>query len=187
MLERISESVLVPARLTLLMWGVFFFEISWSVSFSFLGILPRDLFGLIGIVASPLLHGSWWHLVSNTIPFLFLGATLYFFYPRIANKIFFYCYFLTGVLVWLFGRYSLHIGASGVIYGLAFFLIFFGFFRKDFKSLVISTVVIILYGSLFYGLLPSEPNVSYESHLYGALVGLLTAMIYGRRPVRVEY
>jgi membrane associated rhomboid family serine protease len=187
MLERISESVLVPARLTLLMWGVFFFEVSWGIDFSFLGILPRDLFGLIGIIASPLLHGSWWHIASNTVPFLFLGTTLFFFYPRIANKIFFYCYFATGILVWLFGRPSLHIGASGVIYGLAFFLIFFGFFRKDFRSLLISTVIIIFYGSLFYGLLPTEPNVSYESHLYGALVGFGAAMIYGRRLGRAGY
>lgn len=181
MLERFSDSVTVPARLTLLMWGVFFFEISWGISFNFLGILPRDLFGMIGIVVSPVLHGSWLHLISNTIPFLFLGTTLFFFYPRIANKVFFLCYFITGILVWLFGRFSLHIGASGVIYGLAFFLIFFGFFRKDFRSLLISSVTILLYGSLFYGLLPTEPNVSYESHMYGALVGLGTAMLYGRR------
>lgn len=184
MLERLSDSVLVPARLTLLMWGVFFFEISWGYSFSFLGIYPREIFGLIGVVTAPLIHGSWWHLVSNTIPFLFLGSTIFFFYPRIASKVFFYCYFATGFLVWLFGRESLHIGASGVIYGLAFFLIFFGFFRKDFRSLLISTLVILLYGSLFYGLLPNDPLVSWESHLYGAFVGLTTAMVYGRQASR---
>lgn len=187
MLERISESIIVPARLTLLMWGVFFFEITWGFDFSFLGILPRDWFGLIGVVAAPLVHGSWWHLASNTVPFLFLGTCIFFFYPRIANKVFFYCYFLTGILVWLFGRSSLHIGASGVIYGMAFFLIFFGFFRKDFRSLLISTIIILFYGSLFHGLLPSAPNVSYESHLYGAFIGLCTAMVYGRRPQRAEY
>jgi membrane associated rhomboid family serine protease len=110
-----------------------------------------------------------------------LGTTLFFFYPQIANRVFFYCYFLTGALVWLLGSSNLHIGASGVIYGLAFFLIFYGFFKRDFQSLVISIFIVVLYGSLFYGLVPTRPGISYESHIYGALTGFLMAVAYGKK------
>jgi membrane associated rhomboid family serine protease len=80
-------------------------------------------------------------------------------------------------MVWLFGRSnSSHIGASGVVYGLAFFLIFFGIFRRDFTSMLISIIVIMLYGGVIYGVLPTDPRVSWESHFAGALVGIYTAI-----------
>lgn len=116
------------------------------------------------------------HLISNTFPVLFLGATLFFFYERIGGVVFFRCYFITNVLVWIFSpRVSYHIGASGLVYGLSAFLIFFGLLRKDFMSLLISIVVTIFYGGIFYGVLPIDPRISWESHLAGALVGIITA------------
>jgi membrane associated rhomboid family serine protease len=102
------------------------------------------------------------------------------FYPLIASRVFLSCYFITGILVWCFARPTFHIGASGLIYGLASFLMFYGLFRKDFKSLLISIIIVLLYGSIFYGVLPSQPNVSWESHLMGALVGLGNAIWVGR-------
>lgn len=179
MLDKLSRSVTIPARLAILMWAVFFLEVSWYIDMSYLGVLPRTIPGLIGIICSPVLHGNLWHLSSNTFPLLFLGTALYFFYDRIADQVFFNCYFLTGILVWIFGRPTIHIGASGVIYGLAFFLIFFGFFKKDLGSLFISIVVLLMYGGLFYGLLPMQPGVSWESHLLGGLVGFIMALKYG--------
>jgi membrane associated rhomboid family serine protease len=107
---------------------------------------------------------------------LFLGTVLFFFYERIGAVVFFRAFFWTNVLVWLFGRNSNHIGASGVVYGLAFFLIFFGIFRRDFTSMMISVVVIMLYGGVIYGVLPTDPRVSWESHFAGALVGIYTAI-----------
>lgn len=184
MFERLSKSFTVPARLVFLMWAVFFIEITWLMDFSFLGIIPRTLYGLWGIFCSPMLHGSFWHLSSNTLPLLFLGTALYFFYDHIADQVFLNCYFLTGFLVWLFGRPTIHIGASGLIYGLAFFLMFFGFFKKDFRSLFISAIVLFMYGGLFYGILPNQPGVSWESHLLGGVVGFIMAIMYGRTPSR---
>lgn len=179
MFAKLSRSLIVPARLGLLMWAVFFLEITFIMDFSFLGIFPRTIFGMWGIFCSPVLHGSFWHLTSNTIPLLFLGTTLYFFYERVADKVFFNCYFLTGLMVWVFGRQTIHIGASGLIYGLAFFLMFIGFFQKDFRSIFISAIVLFMYGGLFYGLLPNQPGVSWESHLIGGITGFLMAVIYG--------
>ncbi|HYC83715.1 MAG TPA: rhomboid family intramembrane serine protease [Chryseosolibacter sp.] len=170
-------SAVIPFRLVFLMWGVFFLEALLSFPTVLFGIIPRTGIGLIGILTAPLLHGSLDHLLSNTLPLLFLGSVLFFFYYPIGATVFFRSYFWTNVMVWLFGRSdSSHIGASGVVYGLAFFLIFFGIFRRDFLSIVISVVVILLYGGVMYGVLPTDPRVSWESHFAGALVGIYTAI-----------
>jgi len=159
------------------MWAAFYVEFFWGWPLHYFGIRPRTLDGLIGIFTAPMLHGGLNHLISNTIPLLFLGTVLFFFYERIAGIVFFRAYFWTNVLVWIFGRpASNHIGASGVVYGLAFFLIFFGIFRRDFTSIVISVVVILMYGGVVYGVLPFDPQISWESHLAGALVGIYTAV-----------
>jgi len=175
-MQNISSSIVVPARLIMLMWAILLFEYTYRIDFALFGIWPRTIRGLIGIVTAPMLHGGIRHLASNTIPLLFLGTMLYMFYDRIANRVFLQCYFLTGVLVWIFGRSAFHIGASGLIYGLASFLVFFGIFRQDFKSLLISLIIMVIYGSLFYGVLPSQPGVSWESHLLGGIVGFFSAV-----------
>jgi membrane associated rhomboid family serine protease len=91
-------------------------------------------------------------------------------------------FFWTNILVWMFARGNAnHLGASGLIYGLAFFLIFFGFFRRDFLSIIVSIVVLLLYGGVFWGVLPTDPVVSWESHLAGALVGISTAITFSRK------
>lgn len=167
---------MIPVRLVFLMWLSFTIEYLYGYDLGFLGILPRTFQGLIGILTAPMIHGNLTHLISNTLPLLFLGTALFFFYERIGRIVFFRCYFITNILVWLFSpRDSYHIGASGLIYGLSAFLIFFGFLRKDFMSLLISAVILVMYGSIFYGVLPLDPRVSWESHLAGAIVGIATA------------
>lgn len=174
-------SSVVPFRLVFIMWLVFTVEYYIreaypEFSFAFLGIVPRNLFGLVGILFAPLLHGDVVHLLSNTFPLLFLGATLFFFYGRIGNTVLLRCYFITNLLVWLFSpRQSIHIGASGIVYGLSAFLIFFGLLRKDLMSLMISIAVMLAYGGIFYGILPTHSMISWESHLSGALVGTVSA------------
>ena len=161
-----------------LMWLIFFIEMNLDVKLSVFGILPREPLGLIGIIFAPLLHGSLLHLVSNTIPLLFLGITLYYFYGKIAKKVFIASYFLTGILVWLFARTTFHIGASGLIYGIASFLFFSGIVRTEFRSLIISLFVVLIYGGLVWGILPSMQGISWESHLAGALVGGMAAYVF---------
>lgn len=169
-------SSVVPVRLVFLMWLSFTLDFFYGYDLSFLGIYPRSLSGLVGVFTAPMIHGSLTHLISNTLPLLFLGTALFFFYERIGRTVFFRCYFLTNLLVWLLSpRESIHIGASGLVYGLSSFLIFFGLFRKDFVSLLISVVIMLMYGGIFYGVLPLDPRVSWESHLAGALVGAFTA------------
>lgn len=169
------NSIVPPLRLAFLMWVFFAVQFFLNIDLGFLGVLPRSAWGLVGIFTAPLVHGSWNHIISNTFPLIFLGTTLFVFYNSVAVRVFVQCYLLTGLCVWIFGRNFYHIGASGLVYGLAFFLISFGFFRKDFKSLSIAIVVVVLYGGIIYGIFPSQPRVSWESHLFGALIGVGSA------------
>lgn len=174
-------SSVIPLRLVFLMWLCFFLEVNLGLPISQCGIMPRTLKGLVGIFMAPLIHGDLFHLLSNSVPLLFMGSLLFYFYNRIAAKVFFRSYFWTNILVWLFARPANHIGASGVVYGLAFFLIFFGLFRRDVLSILISVVTLILYGSVFYGILPNDPFVSWESHFGGALVGIASAITFSEK------
>ena len=167
-----------PFRVVFLMWLVFSIEHFLGIELGGLGIYPREWFGLIGVITSPLIHGSFTHIVSNTLPMIFLGGTIFYFYPKIARQIFYLSYLITGLLVWLFARQVFHIGASGLIYGLASFLIFYGFFRRDFKSLIISIIILLLYDGFLLGMLPNQLGISWESHLFGGVVGGILAYFY---------
>ena len=139
-----------------------------------LGIVPRTSKGLIGIVTSPFLHGSFRHILSNTVPLVVLLFILNHFYPQKALSVILFTVIAGGLLVWLFGRNANHIGASGLIYGLAAFLIANGFIEQKFIPLLISVAVIVLYGGLIWGILPSlRSYISWESHLFGAVTGVL--------------
>jgi len=109
------------------------------------------------------------------MPLLILSVGIFYFYWEIAWKAFAYIYLITGIWVWVAARPSYHIGASGVIYGLAFFLFFSGIFRKDPRSLALSLLVSFLYGSMVWGVLPIKEGMSWESHLFGALAGTFIA------------
>ena len=176
--EKIVYSLRAPLLFVGLLWFVKFLEVLLQFDVSLLGIYPRQAFGIIGIATSPLAHGDLPHLVSNSVPLIIMGALLLYFYPKASKKVVPLIYVVTGALVWLlaretstFGVEISHIGASGVVYGMAFFLFFGGVFRKDVKSLVVSFVVLFLYGSIVYGLSPNQEGISWESHLFGAITG----------------
>jgi len=163
------------------MWMVKFIEVAFHLSFSFLGITPLEIRGLIGIIASPFLHADWNHLMANTIPMLVLGSALYYFYSALANKVLILIVLLTGLWVWLGARESTHIGASGVVYGLAAFHLTSGIIRKEAKLMAMSLIVIFLYGSMIWGIFPEmfpHKNISWESHLSGMIAGIVLAVFY---------
>ena len=142
------------------------------------GVMPRKLSGLPGIIFSPLIHSDWKHLIDNSIPTFILSLALFYFYREISYRIFFMIYFFGGILLWIIGREAYHIGASGIIYGLATFLFTSGVIRKVINLMAISLLVVFLYGSLVWGLLPFDYQVSWEGHLTGALVGVALAFLY---------
>lgn len=143
-----------------------------------LGIRPRDIVGLIGIVTSPFIHGDIYHLASNTLPLIILMTMLFAFYARIALRVILGVVFIGGLLVWTISLGDNHIGASGLIYGMAAFLFFSGIFRRNLISIIITIVIFFLYGGLVWGVLPGKVGISWEGHLFGALAGGLLAFLY---------
>jgi len=178
-------SLLIPLAIVIIFWLIKLVENLYHLDFSTFGILPLHVNGLPGIFLSPFIHSSYSHLLSNSIPFLILTFALLYFYRNLAYRIFLLIYILSGICVWLGGRESWHIGASGIVYGLASFLFFSGAFRKDANLLTIGIIVVFLYGSMFWGIFPIKPEISWESHLWGAASGFMLAFYYRHQgPVR---
>ncbi len=142
------------------------------------GLYPRTVKGLIGIFTCPLLHGDWWHLFGNSMSLIILGGLLLFFYPKIGYKVIAWSWLSVGALVWLSGRPSYHIGASGIIYAMAAFLFLSGIIRKHYRLMAVSLIIVLFYGSMIWGVLPGQPGISWESHLSGMLSGVFLAIIY---------
>lgn len=148
------------------------------------GVLPREPMGALGILSSPWIHANWGHLLSNLAPLvIFIAASLYFYRKAFLRSIP-WMYLMTGFWVWLAGHEGSHIGASGIVYGLAAFLFFSGIFRRDTRSIALSLIIAFFYGSMVWGVLPVQPGVSWESHLFGALAG--TAFAWHFRKVGVK-
>jgi len=163
----------IPILLLLISWLIRIIEFSFDISFANHGIYPRKFDNLYGIFFSPLIHSDFNHLLSNSLPFLFLSSAIMFFYKNIAIRVIIYSWLLTGFTVWLGGRYAYHIGASGLIYAFASFLFFSGIISKDKNLIAISLLVTFVYGGLIWGILPKNGNVSWESHLFGFITGLI--------------
>ncbi len=178
-------SLLFSLIIVSVFWLVKLLENLLNLDLTEFGILPLQIEGLRGIIFSPFIHSNYDHLLSNSIPFLILSFTLFYFYRKLAYRIIFLIYLLSGLCVWLGGRDSYHIGASGIVYGLASFLFFSGVFRKDANLLTIGIIVVFLYGSMFWGIFPLKPGISWESHLWGSASGLMLALYYrDQGPVR---
>jgi membrane associated rhomboid family serine protease len=176
--KRFIYSLVFPAFFLLLMWVVKFFEISMELSFVDAGVYPRKTSGLKGILFSPLIHGDWKHLLDNSMPVFLLSLALFYFYRDIAYRIWILIYFIGGILLWGVGRQAYHIGASGLIYGLAAFLFLSGVIRRVRSLMAISLLVVFWYGGMVWGLLPFDFEVSFEAHLTGAITGVILAVIY---------
>lgn len=176
--KRFVLSLVFPAFFLLLMWLAKIFEVTMELSLVQGGVYPRKLSGLKGILFSPLIHGGWKHLVDNSLPVLFLSMALFYFYRDIAYRIWFLIYLIGGILLWSVGRQAYHIGASGLIYGLAAFLFLSGVIRRVRGLMAISLLVVFWYGGMVWGLLPIDVEVSFEAHITGALAGVLLAIVY---------
>lgn len=185
------SSIIIPIIMVMIMWLVKIIETVFHLDFGFLGIKPLSAEGLPGILLFHFIHGDWEHLFANTVPILVLGTSLYYFYRPLANKILLILIFSTGLLTWCGARSSVHIGASALVYGLTFFLMLSGFIRRDRKLIIISLIVVFLYGSLVWGLYPKyaiENNISWEGHLSGFVMGIVLAIYFRKEgPQREEH
>ena len=176
-------AVLLTAGFALLLWVVHLIDALLLPAAVKPGVYPRTTAGLIGIALAPLVHGSFDHLISNTLPVLLLGSSMLFFYPRASRLALPFLYLAPGLGVWLLARDAYHIGASGLTYGMMFFLLVIGMLRKDRASVGFSAAVLFLYSGMLVGLLPEDSDISFEYHLFGALAGAACAFaLRGRDP-----
>ena len=170
------------------MWIILILQQTFNLNFPYeFGLHPRTFSGLIGIVTSPLIHAGYAHLLSNTLPLFLLSAGIIYFYPETAYKVIVIIYLATGLLVWLFARSVYHIGASGLIYGFAAFLFFSGIFKRDNRSIGLSLLVTFIYGGMVWGILPGQPGISWESHFFGGITGIVCAFIFRKKDKHYKY
>jgi Uncharacterized membrane protein (homolog of Drosophila rhomboid) len=141
------------------------------------GLIPRHLGGLDGVIAMPLLHGSFGHLMANTPPLLVMCGLLVATTTRALLPVNTMVIGLGGGLVWLFGSSAIHIGASGQVFGWFGFLVVRGFVDRSLITLSAALAVGLLYGSILWGVLPGQPGVSWEAHLFGAIAGAAAAFL----------
>lgn len=162
-----------------LLWLISLLSYLTGIDLVWLGIQPRHFYGLIGVITGPLIHSDLLHLLSNSFPLVLLSGFILFLHRKVAVRVMVLVYLLSGLLTWFIGRPAFHIGASGVVYGLAGFLLFNGFLRQNRGAMAVSLAILFLYSGLFYGLLPTEERISWEGHVAGFFAGLVAAVVYG--------
>ena len=167
-----------PVFFVIVLWLIELFTVLTGMRLVWLGIIPRTISGIPGIIFSPFVHGNYEHLLSNTLPILVVGSGLIYFYREIYGRVLSMIWLFTGFWVWLAARQEAHIGASGLIYGLVCFLFLSGILRKDTRLLAVSLLVTFLYGSLVWGILPVDQSISWESHLFGSVAGFFCAFYF---------
>ncbi len=175
--NRLRLAIYLSVLFAVLLWVLKLVEIFFNLDFVQYGIYPQQTDSLTGILLAPLIHGSLSHLFTNTAPVLILGTALLYGYPNSAKIVLPFIYLGSGIGVWLFARDAYHIGASGLTFGMMFFVFVVGVLRWDKLAIVLSMIVFFLYGSMIWGIFPGDPGISYESHFFGAIIGIVLAFI----------
>lgn len=147
-----------------------------------LGIVPRQLGGLRGIIFAPFLHGGFSHLLANTVPFLILGFLVYSRNPRRFLHITALIILIAGLGTWLVASANtVHIGASGVVFGYFAYLLVSAYHERSFAAIVLAILVLVFYGGLLFGVLPQGGGISWQGHLFGFVGGVMAAHYFAPR------
>jgi len=189
--QQFFDAVFIPFIIGILMVLTFILEKGMDWDFHTAGVYPRRIENIWGIFTVIFIHADWSHLANNVISFVLLAVFLYYFYKEIASQVLVISYITSGFFLWLIGRESWHIGASGLIYSLAFFLFFSGIFRKHVPLIALSFVIAFIYGGMIWHIFPwqIQDPVSWEGHLAGGLIGFILAISYRnvgpQKPIKV--
>lgn len=184
--RKLALAAVLPALVVVLLWCVFLLDQGLELSLYRFGILPRTVDGLVGILASPVVHGDLDHLLNNSIPAFVLGWALMYFFPHLTGRVVLGSWLLSGIWVWISARGNYHIGASGVVYGMAAFLFTSGILRQQRMLMGVALLVVFLYGSMLWGVFPLFPRISWESHFWGAATGVAMAFAFRHIPPAVS-
>ena len=185
-MNSISQPKLLPFLTTtcILLVSIHLINLLFAMQLNYYGVIPRDSSGLYGIIFHPFLHGGWSHLINNLISFSLFSALVWQFKPNRIWTLLILGTLLPGLLVWIFARTSIHVGLSGVVYFLWAYVGFYGFVRRSIKSVVISVIVIFLYGGMAWGVLPIKEGMSFESHFFGMICGAVSGYIYAKQDMK---
>ncbi|MBI35627.1 MAG: rhomboid family intramembrane serine protease [Flavobacteriales bacterium] len=178
-------------------WPMIFLAVCWGVwlyctqieNIVKIGVRPREIEGLLGVLTHPFFHSTHLpdgsidlsHIMNNSIPFLLLATALFYYYKDLSYQIFFWLFIGTGVWLWSFGRSANHIGASGIVYALFGFLTISGFIKKNKNLLGLSLATVFVYGSMIWGMFPTNPKISWEGHFSGFMIGVVLAVYFRKK------
>ncbi len=162
-----------------IMWAVEILDLLPFIHLDRFGIRPRSVAGLAGIVCAPFLHAGFGHLIANSFPFVILGGIVLLGGRAVFWRVTIFVTLAGGLGVWLFaGRFTNHIGASGLIFGYLGFLLARGFFEKSLTWILTACAILVVYGGLLFGVLPIRAGVSWQGHLFGFLAGVAAARLF---------
>lgn len=184
--KKFINAIFYPVLLVVILAIIHFVQYAFDLNFYQWGIYPKETKGLVGIVTSVFIHGNFNHLFNNAIPLLILGSALFYFYKPVAIKIVVWIVLMGGFWTWVMARESYHIGASGLIYGLFSFLLVSGFIRLNKQLIALSFFVVIVYGSMVWGIFPIKLEISYEAHFWGFVSGITLAIFYRKEGLQKE-
>jgi membrane associated rhomboid family serine protease len=173
---KLYRGIVVAVLITAMCWIIFGLHSLTGLEIRKLGILPRSFYHLTGIFTTIFVHADLSHLLGNSPALFVLSISIFYFYPKMAWRVYIYLIGIGGLGVWLFARYSYHIGASGLIFGLISFMLISGIVTKERRLMAISLLIAFVHGGYWVGLIPSDPGVSYESHLSGAIAGIFATI-----------
>lgn len=179
-----TGSALTALAAIALLWVLLLADATLDLHLQRFGIYPRTPAGLPGILFAPLIHGSVQHLLSNSFALLVLLTALFYGYPRSARPALALIWLGSGIGVWLFARPSWHFGASGITHGIMFYIFTSGILRRDRPAIALALIVFLLYGGMIWSIFPQQPDISYETHFFGAGCGLLAAVLFAHRDPR---
>jgi membrane associated rhomboid family serine protease len=187
--EDIITAVVCPLSFVILLWIVHIISRNISFDLAELGLQPLNLKGLIGILTAPLIHIDFDHIFSNSLSFFVIGFGLWFLYKRKSIPIFFFIYIMSGLWGWFFARGGYHIGASGLIYGMFFFLVTSAIIKWEKRTIAFSLLITFLFGAIVWGFFPvlfPERNISWELHTTGAISGIVAAFYFRKEGPQKE-
>jgi membrane associated rhomboid family serine protease len=176
----------IPILYLLLLVFGFVFQILYPQLVNQLALYPRHIHYALGIITTVFLHANIEHLSANFLPLAACLFGLFYFYEGISKRVLYLSHILTGLLIWVFARPSFHIGASGLVYALVFFILISGIIRNNKRLMVIAFIILVFQSGLIWGIVPQNNQVSWESHLLGAVVGVVLSFLFRNKGPKDE-